>query len=253
MNSKTVLSKIMSLLNLEEAVSLTDAKTADGTILQSPTFDLGEKVEVVSEDGTKTPAPDGEHEIALKDSEGNEVIIRVMTKDGIITERANVEEANPEVEMEIVPVEDIPQASGDKLPVNETPTQKNSVKSGTLKMAEETDTAEPITEDTDAPTEEMPTEEVDMGKMMEDMAYRISEMESKMAKMEETMYPPVGSEVTEEVAGIKMSADPDEEEDLPKLDGAPIEEATKFAAQNRNNYGKKTNDSQSSFLSKLYN
>ena len=251
MNSKTVLSKIMSLLNIEEQVSLTDARTADGTILQSPTFDLGEKVEVVSEDGTKTAAPDGEHQIELKDSEGNEVIIRVMTKDGIITERENVEEM--ETELEMVPVEEIPQASGDLLKVNETPTQKNSVESGTLKMAEETDTAEPITEDEDAPTKEMPTEEVDMGKMMDDMSYRIGEMEAKIAKMEEAMYPPVNSEVTEEVAGVKMSADPDEEEELPKLDGAPVEEATRFAAQNKNNYGKKTNDSQSSFLSKLYN
>ena len=249
MNSKTVLSKIMSLLNIEEKVSLTDARTADGTILQSPTFDLGEKVEVVSEDGTKTPAPDGEHQIELKDSEGNEVIIRVMTKDGIITERANVEEM--ETELEMVPVEEIPQASGDLLKVNETPTQKNSVESGTLKMAEQTDTAEPITEDEDAPTKEMPTEEVDMGKMMDDMAYRIGEMEAKIAKMEETMYPPVNSEVTEEVAGVKM-AEVDEEE-LPKLDGAPIEQATKFASQTQNNYGKKVNDSQSNFLSKLYN
>ena len=99
MNSKTVLSKIMSLLNIEDTISLTDARTADGTILQSPTFDLGEKVEVVSEDGTKTPAPDGEHQIELKDSEGNEVIIRVITKDGIITERENVEE----MELEMVP------------------------------------------------------------------------------------------------------------------------------------------------------
>jgi hypothetical protein len=250
MNSKTVLSKIMSLLNIEEQVSLTDARTADGTILQSPTFDLGEKVEVVSEDGTKTPAPDGEHQIALKDSEGNEVIIRVVTKDGTITERENVEEAQPEAEteMETVKVEDIPQASGDILPVNETATQKNSVESGTLKMAEQTDTAEPITEDENAPTEEMPTEEVDMGKLVEDMAYRIGEMEAKIAKMEEAMYPPVASEVTDEVAGVKM-----EEEELPKLDGAPVEEATKFASQNKNNYGKKSNDSQSNFLSKLYN
>jgi len=249
MNSKTVLSKIMSLLNIEDTISLTDARTADGTILQSPTFDLGEKVEVVSEDGTKTPAPDGEHQIELKDSEGNKVIIRVMTKDGIITERANVEEM--ETELEMVPVEEIPQASGDLLKVNETPTQKNSVESGTLKMAEQTDTAEPITEDEDAPTKEMPTEEVDMGKMMDDMAYRIGEMEAKIAKMEETMYPPVNSEVTEEVAGVKM-AEVDEEE-LPKLDGAPIEQATKFASQTQNNYGKKVNDSQSNFLSKLYN
>ena len=250
MNSKTVLSKIMSLLNIEDTISLTDARTADGTILQSPTFDLGEKVEVVSEDGTKTPAPDGEHQIALKDSEGNEVIIRVVTKDGTITERENVEEAQPEAEteMEMVPVEEIPQASGDLLKVNETPTQKNSVESGTQKMAEQTDTAEPITEDENAPTKEMPTEEVDMGKMMDDMAYRIGEMEAKIAKMEEAMMPPVNSEVTEEVAGVKMK-----EEELPKLDGAPVEEATKFASQNKNNYGKKSNDSQSNFLSKLYN
>jgi hypothetical protein len=247
MNSKTVLSKIMSLLNIEDTISLTDARTADGTILQSPTFDLGEKVEVVSEDGTKTPAPDGEHQIELKDSEGNEVIIRVMTKDGIITERENVEE----MELEMVPVEEIPQASGDLLKVNESPTQKNSVESGTLKMAEETDTAEPITEDEDAPTKERPTEEVDMGKMMDDMSYRIGEMEAKIAKMEEAMMPPVNSEVTEEVAGVKM-AEVDEEE-LPKLDGAPVEQATKFASQTQNNYGKKVNDSQSNFLSKLYN
>ena len=118
-------------------------------------------------------------------------------------------------------------------------------------MAEQTDTAEPITEDEDAPTKEMPTEEVDMGKMMDDMSYRIGEMEAKIAKMEEAMMPPVNSEVTEEVAGVKM-AEVDEEE-LPKLDGAPVEQATKFASQTQNNYGKKVNDSQSNFLSKLYN
>ena len=49
MNAKDVLSKIGKLLNLSsEEVLFVDAKTAEGTILQSPTFDLGEKVEVVS-------------------------------------------------------------------------------------------------------------------------------------------------------------------------------------------------------------
>ena len=71
MNSKQVLSKIAKMLNLTEEVNFTDAKDAKGNILQSPTFDVGEGVEVVSEDGTKTPAPDGEHQISLKDSEGN--------------------------------------------------------------------------------------------------------------------------------------------------------------------------------------
>jgi len=87
MNSKKVLNKILQLLSIQSEVEFTDAQTVDGTILQSPTFDLGEDVEVVHEDGSKTPAPDGEHEIALKDSEGKEVVIRIQTKDGKITQR----------------------------------------------------------------------------------------------------------------------------------------------------------------------
>ena len=79
------------------------------------------------------------------------------------------------------------------------------------------------------------------------MAYRIEEMEKKMMKMEEAMMPPVDETVTEEVA---MAT---EEEELPKLDGAPTEEAMKFSTDsNRKNYGKKVTDSQSNFLSKLY-
>ena len=66
------------------------------------------------------------------------------------------------------------------------------------------------------------------------------------------MMPPVDQTVNEEAAGIKM-AEVDEEE-LPKLDGAPVEDANaihKFNS-NRKNYGEKLVDPQSSFLSKLY-
>ena len=57
MNATLVLKKILQNLALvKEEVELTYAKLADGTILESPTFDLGESVDVVSEDGTKTPA-----------------------------------------------------------------------------------------------------------------------------------------------------------------------------------------------------
>lgn len=73
-----------------------EAKSYDGAILESPTFDVGETIDVVK-DGEKTPAPDGEHQIELKDSEGNEVKIRVMVKDGKITERSNVEETEEEM------------------------------------------------------------------------------------------------------------------------------------------------------------
>jgi len=70
----------------------TKASLKDGTILESPTFDVGEKVDIVDSEGKKTPAPDGEHEIMLKDSEGKEVKIRIITEGGIIKERMNVEE-----------------------------------------------------------------------------------------------------------------------------------------------------------------
>ena len=249
MNSKTVLSKILGLLSMDKEVELTYAKLKDGTIVESPTFDVGEPLEVVSEDGTKTPAPDGEHELSLKDESGNENLIKVIVKDGKISERENVE-------LEMMPNQEIPQASGDVKEVNAVPDQKNQVKSGTL-MAEQTDEVMPISEDENAPDMEEPTSDEseveinlgDMAKKMEEMAYRIQEMEMKL----EAMMPPVDSEVTEEVAGIKMSAEPDEEEELPKLDGAPTEEATRFASEsNRKNYGKKPMDAQSTFLSKLY-
>ena len=118
MNAQTMLNKIMTLLSVKEEVELSFGQLKDGTILESNTFDVGEDISVVSEDGSKSPAPAGEHEIALKDSEGNEVIIRVLVADGKITERQNVEEAKPEapeesqveiereMEMEAAPVED---------------------------------------------------------------------------------------------------------------------------------------------------
>lgn len=246
MNAKKVLSKILTLLSSDE-VELTYAKLADGTIVESPTFDVGEDLFVVSEDGTKTPAPDGEHELALKDSEGNENLIKVITKDGKIVERENVE-----LELEDVKVEEIPQASGDKEKVNEVKDQKNQVESGTLKMAEETEEVETIPQDDEAPMKEEGDDEIeinlgDMKKKMEEMAYRIEEMEKKMMEMEK-----VKEEVVDKEADIKKEDDVEEME-LPKLDGAPIEEGVKFSAEiNSKNYGKKIKNTQSNFLSKLY-
>jgi len=77
--------------NNKRKTGFVEAKSYDGAILESPTFDVGEDVMVVDMDGNKKPAPDGEHEVELKDSEGNEVKIRIMTKDGKITERENLE------------------------------------------------------------------------------------------------------------------------------------------------------------------
>jgi hypothetical protein len=214
MNAKQVLSKIINALSMEKEVAMTYAKLADGTILESPTFDVGEEVSVVSEDGTKTPAPNGEHEVILKDSEGNDVRIKVMTTDGKITERENVELADDK-KVEKLP-EDMASIAGEDIGGGEEESQDAEV--------------EPITED--------------MAKKYEDMAYRISEMEKKMQSMEDAMKP--AEDIKE--ADIKM-----EEEELPKLDGAPIDENTSAnASKEKQKFGKKVASAQNTFLSKLY-
>jgi hypothetical protein len=233
MNARQVLDKIVKTLSLsKEEVLFTYAKLADGTIVESPTFDVGESLEVVTEDG-KTPAPDGEHELALKDSEGNEVLIKVMTKDGKITERENVELPAAEEEKEVEEMESI--AGGDMGDDEAVATQE---------------TADPISED--------------MASMVTKLQYRIEELEKKMQSMETIKEGGDAEKVkTEDLPGDptkvntveKMAAvepDEDEEEELPKLDGAPIDEnAPNKTGIKMNKKGAMVNP-QNSFLSKLY-
>lgn len=80
------------LENSKQEVKMVEAKDAQGNTLESNTFDVGEEVYVVGPDGEKSPAPNGEHQVVLKDSEGNEVKIRIQTEDGKIVQRENVEE-----------------------------------------------------------------------------------------------------------------------------------------------------------------
>jgi hypothetical protein len=167
----------------------------------------------------------------LKDSEGNEVLIKVMTKDGIITERENVE-------------------LGDDKKVEEM----ESIAGGDMGDDEEVDTEEtanPIPEDED------------MKSVIEKMAYRIEELEKKMQSMETIKEGGEADKVkTEDLPGDptkvntvdKMAAvEPDEEEEeLPKLDGAPIDEnAPNKTGIKMNKKGSMVNP-QNSFLSKLY-
>jgi hypothetical protein len=221
----------MTLLSLE--VNFTDAQTKDGTILQSPTFDVGEGVEVVAEDGAKTPAPDGEHEIALKDSEGNEVIIKIITKDGKIVERENVELVDEEVVDKEAEIED-----EDEVAMADASTEK----------------VEPLPNTTDEDKANEITEAEAEDPMMK-LAYRIDEMEKIISKMKEKMesaYPEEGQPEVSSLDPTQLAAE-EEEEELPKLDGAPLE--TKLSEQHLhtpNNYGKKTGSPQGTFLSKLY-
>lgn len=73
-------------------VMMTIAEDAQGQKLESPTFDVGEDVYLIKEDGTKEPAPNGEHQVVLKDESGNENKIRIQVLDGKIVQRENVEQ-----------------------------------------------------------------------------------------------------------------------------------------------------------------
>ena len=226
MNAKNVLNRIATLLSIEttEEVLFTDARTKDGTILQSPTFDLGEDVEVVDADGKKTPAPDGEHEIALKDSEGNDVIIRIETKDGKITSRENVEEANPEVGME-TEMADMTKEEAHPLPNTTDEDPRNS-----------------LGED---------EEDVEKNDPLISLSYRLDELEKAMAEMKSKF---AEMKPNEEVVDKKaeVADEKDVEMELPKLDGAPVETVNRFSQDNFNNFGKKPDNAQASVLAKMY-
>ena len=238
MNAKKVLNKIVEFLSANE-VELTYAKLADGTIVESKTFDVGEDLFVVSEDGTKTPAPNGTHELMLKDEEGNETLLKVITEDGKIVERENVE-------LEMIDTEKLP---GDPTEVNDVKDEKaageqvKDLKPSSMLAEVEPTTSEdetteevaPIPADTDKEEMGMP----EMMKKVEEMGYRIEEMEKKLAKMAEIE--------------IEVKDEKEVEDELPKLDGAPIDEMYKFSAeQNSKRFGKKTDNAQNSFLARLY-
>lgn len=244
MNSKEVLNRVMQLLSLtkKEEVELTYAKLKDGTIVESPTFDVGEDVEIVSEDGTKSPAPDGEHELVLRDSEGNEVPFKVITKDGKIVERENVELEIKEVEP--IPAGNIPSEANVVEDIKSPASNDKGLKTSSMLAAEEE--VLPSGDGVEEEAEPMPGEEgspFDM-KKIEDMAYRIEELEKRIAKMEEV----------KEVKEKEDSMEEVEEEKLPKLDGAPIEDM-KFSIQKPGKSASKNKieNPQNSFLSRLYN
>ena len=241
MNSKSVLNRILSLLSSEE-VKFTDAKDAQGNILQSPTFDLGEDVEVVGADGEKTKAPDGEHEIELTDSEGNKVVIRIETKDGKITSRENVEEKDPEDLEKKMDEEVVDKKAAEEVEMADATTEEAK----SLPNTTDEDVRNSIGDDTD-----------DEKDPLIRLAYRIDELEKMVTDMKEkfaSAYPEEGQEVSSlQPSPMEMAkVDPteDEDEELPKLDGAPTESLK--PQDFSKSYGKKTGNPQGDFLSKLY-
>ena len=246
MNSQTVLGKIMTLLSLEKheekEEKLTIARLADGTLVESPTFDVGEKVEVINEDGTKTPAPDGEHLLELRDEEDEINRIKIFTEGGIIKERENVEieaekedeEMREEEEMADVSTEEVeklPSTGKDDTPVNEQVTLES----------------EPGVE----VNEEVVDKDADEIVSLEKHEEKLKEHEEKIAELKERI-----EELNKHYEDMKeheekeeMEEKKEEELESKRLDGAPQEKSTFFNKQ-KNNW--KVGDYRNSVLSKMY-
>lgn len=240
MNSNTVLGKIMTLLSLESKEGeekLTIAKLADGTLVESPTFDVGESVEVIHEDGTKTPAPNGEHLLELKDESGNINRIKIFTEDGIIKERENVEiEAEEEkkeeelADVETKEVEALPE-SGE---VKELPEQV------TLESEEESKEEEMVDEevvDKDAEIVDLKTKLAEHSDKIEEMRERIEELVKYF------------EDIKEEEEKLEEEEKKEEELESKRLDGAPVEKQN-FNKTKKDSF--KIPNAHNSVLSKLY-
>jgi hypothetical protein len=237
MNSNTVLGKIMTLLSMNRGeVYFTIAKLSDGTLVESETFDVGEPVEVINEDGTKTPAPDGEHLLELEDESGNINRIKIFTEGGIITERENVEVEAEEHEDKEEKMADVETEDVKKLP-----------ESGEVKPLEEQVTLE---------SEEMVDEEVvdkeaeeitlkDAISKIEEMRERIEELATKLQEIEIS----VGTEEEEEELQEEEEVK-EEEMESKRLDGAPVEKSM-FNKQKKTDTFKIPN-SHNSVLSRMY-
>jgi hypothetical protein len=241
MNSKSVLNRILSLLSSEE-VKFTDAKDAQGNILQSPTFDLGEDVEVVGADGEKSKAPDGEHEIELTDSEGNKVVIRIETMDGKITSRENVEEKDPEDLEKKMDEEVVDKKAAEEVEMADATTEEAK----SLPNTTDEDIRNSMGDDTDDEKDPL----IRLGYRIDELEKMVTDMKQKFA----SAYPEEGQEVSSlQPSPMEMAkVDPteDEDEELPKLDGAPTESLK--PQDFSKSYGKKSGNAQGDFLSKLY-
>ena len=77
----------------EEPIKLAQMKLKDGvTVLEAESFEVGKEVVVVAEDGTKTPAPEGEHQL----EDDSFIVVK------IVDEKSIIDEVKPKAEEEVV-------------------------------------------------------------------------------------------------------------------------------------------------------
>jgi len=225
---------MLSIDNKE--VKLTVAKLADGTLVESPTFDVGETLEVIHEDGTKTPAPDGEHLLELRDESDEINRIKLFTEGGIIKERENVEieaesEEKKEEEMADVSTEEV-----EALPE----TGKS-----------DTDVNEQVTLESE-PGIAVDEEVVDKEADIVNLTTKLEEQEEKIEEMKERIEELVKyfEDIKKEEEALEEEKKEEEELESKKLDGAPTEKPAMFNKKKNNNF--KVGNYRNSVLSKMY-
>jgi len=244
MNSNTVLGKIMALLSLESKEGeekLTVAKLADGTLVESPTFDVGEPVEVIHEDGTKTPAPDGEHLLELRDESDNINRIKIFTEGGIIKERENVEIEAKEHEDKEEEMADVTTEEVKDLPESGTKSEESE-----QVALEEHDSKEE--EMIDEEVVDKDAEEIDLGDMktkLEEHDSKVEELKERIEELESAI-----KEMADEKEKLEEEEKKEEELESKKLDGAPVEESSYFSKRNKGDY--KIKSYTNSVISKMY-
>ncbi len=77
----------------DEPIKMAQMKLKDGvTVLEAESFEVGKEVVVVAEDGTKTPAPEGEHQL----EDDSFIVVK------IVDEKSIIDEVKPKAEEEVV-------------------------------------------------------------------------------------------------------------------------------------------------------
>ena len=88
MDTQSIINKIASLVGLDKQVKLGGGvygKLEDGGAVMTDSFNVGNVLFVVSEDGSKSLAPDADHKIYLPTENGSK-LYQITTKDGVISQ-----------------------------------------------------------------------------------------------------------------------------------------------------------------------
>jgi len=281
MNSSNVLAKIMKMLAFsKDDIALAGAQSEDGTIYESPNFEVGDEINTVSEDGTLTPAADGNIEVIIQNEDGEEEGAIITIADGKITEVSGHPEESEEDEAG-EPSDDNAESDANEGKTEQhmkraiSKTNLNSLAGDDISSKngpqESTGTPKPLAQTDDKKTPVSLDELADAYSKLEAAHQALStklDAISNAHSQHETAMSEVTSKVhdiEEHLAGLdeemgrididkvtddgKQTMTPNEMS-TPKLGGAPVNASAERI--NMNNKGKSA-DAQSTFLSKLYN